>query len=348
MKYSNLLRRITKSTVLSIGMYLLTRTFRQIFYGIHLENKVVLITGGSRGLGLVLARQLADEGAKIVICGRSDESLQKASEILEKRAAEFLAVPCDISDKQQVKRMISQIRDEMGSVDILINNAGIIQTGPMELMNDNDYKAVMDTHFWGPLHLIYEVLPDMKRKRTGRIVNIASIGGKISFPHLLPYNASKFALAGLSEGVTAELSKYNIKVTTVYPGLMRTGSPRNIDVKGQHKKEYAWFKISDSLPFISMDAEKAAHRIVDAMKNGDKTLTLSLPAKLAISAHALAPRLSITVFKAINYLLPDKPDRMDSSRVKKGYQSESKISESAITKKTDQAAEKNLEIKGEH
>lgn len=307
---------------------------------LQLKDKVVLITGGSRGLGLILARKLADMGAIIAICARTEEDLQEATADLATHTDKHLAIPCDITDRSQVKEMIHKIKDEIGSVDVLINNAGIIQVGPVETMNPSDYEQAMKTHFWGPFYLMSEVLPDMKEKKNGTIVNIGSIGSKVSFPHLLPYNASKYALAGLSEGMTAELKEHNINITTVYPGLMRTGSPRNIDVKGQHEKEYAWFKIMDSIPFLSMNADRAADKIIEAFRKGKHTLTLSIPAKLGVAAHGIIPGATITVFDLIERVLPEK--RGDSI-FKKGYESESKISKSFVTEKTDQAAEKNLE-----
>lgn len=308
---------------------------------LQLKDKVILITGGSRGLGLILARELSEYGAETVICGRSEETLRKASADLASISGDYLAIPCDITDKHQVKRMIQKINDEVGSIDILINNAGIITVGPVETMDQSDYEEAMKTHFWAPLNLINEVLPDMKVKGSGNIVNICSIGSKVSFPHLLPYNASKYALSGLSEGLAAELRKHNIKVTTVYPGLMRTGSPRNINVKGQHKKEYAWFKISDSLPLLSMDAERAAGKIIEALREGKRTLILSVPAKVAAAAHGIVPGLTIAVFNAVNLLLPDKSE---GGATKKGYESETWISSSFLTRKTNEAARKNLEF----
>src|SRR6185503_4123757 len=121
------------------------------------------------------------------------------------------------------------------------------------------------------------VLPEMRARREGRIVNITSIGGKISVPHLLPYSASKFALVGLSEGLRAELAKDGIVVTTICPGLMRTGSPRNATFKGQHRAEYAWFSIGDSLPVTAMSADRAARQILTACKRGEAEVVLSVP-----------------------------------------------------------------------
>lgn len=310
---------------------------------IDVKGKVVLITGGSRGLGLVMARQLAKDEARVVICGRSDESLRQAQDDLSKISSEVLALECDVSDKNQVKRMMDQIRNRMGEIDILINNASVIQIGPMETMSDSDFEYDMKVHFWGPYHLMKEVLPYMKEKQRGRIVNIVSVGGRLSVPHLLPYSSSKFALAGFSEGMSNALKKDNIKVTTVYPGLMRTGSPRNIDVKGQHEKEYAWFKIADSLPGLSIAADKAAERILDAMKTGKRTLTLTVPAKVAVAAHAIVPGFTNGVLALANRLMPGG----ESQESKKGHESESSVSSSRLTQKTDEAADYTLQKHGE-
>ena len=167
--------------------------------------------------------------------------------------------------------------DRWTNVDVLINNAGVIQVGPLEHMEHEDFENAMATHFWGPLHLMLELIPSMRRRGFGRIVNISSIGGRVAVPHLAPYSASKFALTGLSDAVRAELAPYGIRVTTVCPGLMRTGSPMNAQVKGQHEAEYAWFAIADSLPGFSMSAERAADQILSACAHGDPELTISLP-----------------------------------------------------------------------
>lgn len=326
---------------MAAGGFLLGRAVVKAVRRFKVKNKVILITGSSRGLGLVLARQLADKKAKVVICARNEEELKRAKDDLQQRTKHVMAIPCDLTDKTQVRSLVEVVEREWGAIDVLINNAGIVQVGPEELMKEEDYEAAMKIHFWAPFYAIKEVLPIMQRRREGRIVNIVSIGGKISFPHLLPYNASKFALSGLSEGLTAELAKNNIKVTTVYPGLMTTGSPRNIDVKGQTEKEYAWFKLSDSLPVISMNAERAARKIIKAMREGEMTLTLTLPAKLAEAVHGIAPGLNITIFDVINRMLPSKDGA--SGERKKGYESESGMSSSFFAKSTEEAGVRNNE-----
>lgn len=332
--------KLIAGTSLAIGGLVAAKAISNKKNKYHLKNKVVLITGGSRGLGLVLARHLADEGAKVAICARSVEELERASADLAKRTTKLLAIPCNISNKVDVQDMVQQVKEELGNIDILINNAGIIQVGPMESMSDEDYESAMNVHFWGPFYAMNHVLPDMIGMGGGRIVNIVSIGGRLSFPHLLPYNTSKYALSGLSEGMAAELNKYNVKITTVYPGMMRTGSPRNIDVRGQFEKEYAWFKITDSLPLISIDVDKAAKKIIGALKKGSKTLTLTIPAKIAIAAHGIAPGLVISLFDMINYLLPEM---RNGHRTQKGYESGSKYSTTFLTKKTDEAEDYTLQ-----
>ena len=128
----------------------------------------------------------------------------------------------------------------------------------------------------------------MKAKQFGRIVNIASIGGKIAFPHLLPYSTSKFALGGYSEGLRAELTKHNIFVTTVCPGLMRTGSPRNALFTGKTKRNMR-FAISDSLPVVSISARTPARKILDACAHGDAEIHLGITAKIGAIVQGSPP-----------------------------------------------------------
>jgi short-subunit dehydrogenase len=200
--------------------------------------------------------------------------------------------------------LVRVVCERYGQIDVLVNNAGTITVGPMEVMTLADYEEAMNLHFWAPLYMTLAVLPDMRQRHQGRIVNIASIGGKLSVPHLLPYSASKFALVGLSEGLRSEVAKDGVLVTTVVPGLMRTGSPRNAWFKGHHRSEYAWFSIGDSLPLLSMNVERAARQILAATQRGDAELTLSLPAKLAVRFHAVFPELTAQMLTSVNHLLP--------------------------------------------
>ena len=238
--------------------------------------------------------------------------------------------------------MMNVARDRFGRIDVLVNNAGVIQVGPVDVMTVEDYEEAMKTHFWGPLYTTLAVLPEMRRRGQGRIVNISSIGGKISVPHLVPYSASKFALTGLSEGLRAELLKDGVLVTTVCPGLMRTGSPRNALFKGQHRAEYAWFAISDSLPVTSMSAERAARQIIEATRRGSAEVILTIQAQLAVRFHGLFPGLTADLLGLVNKLLPG-PGGIGRARAK-GKDSQSSLAPSVLTALTERAARENNEM----
>jgi NAD(P)-dependent dehydrogenase (short-subunit alcohol dehydrogenase family) len=306
-----------------------------------LRDRTVLITGGSRGLGLVMAREFAREGARIAICARDPGELERAAEDLLERGATVLTVRCDVSDRADVERMVGQVRERLGQIDVLVNNAGLVEVGPMEVMELDDYRDTMAVHFWGPLYATLAVLPEMRARGEGRIVNIASVGGRVSVPHLLPYSASKFALVGLSEGLRAALLKHGVLVTTVCPGLMRTGSPVNAVFKGKHRAEHAWFAISDSLPAVSIGAERAARQIVDACRRGRADLVISAQAKIATVLHGLAPGVTANVLGLVNMLLPN-PGGI-GARGALGRESASVAAPSILTTLTDQAARRNNE-----
>jgi short-subunit dehydrogenase len=329
-------------TTAGIGLLLAGRTVirRQRTY--DLMGKTVLITGGSRGLGLVMAREFVRQGARVAICARDSAELERASEDLMLRGGEVFPVTCDLTDRMEVERLVCKIPEEFGEIDILVNNAGVISVGPVEEMGIGDFEEAMRTNYWAAVYTILAVLPRMLMQRKGRIVNIASIGGKISVPHLLPYCASKFALAGLSAGLRAELAKDGIVVTTVCPGLMRTGSPRNAIFKGKHRAEYTWFSISDSLPLVSMSAERAARQIVTACKRGDAEVVLSLPAKLAVRFYTHFPELTADLLGVVNQLLPP-PGGIGAERAR-GSESESSLSPSFLTLLGDKAARKNNQL----
>ena len=229
-----------------------------------------MIFGGSRGLGLAMAREFSNAGAYVVLTARDEQELERAAADIEQQGGQVTTIACDITDREQIERTVGRIVHDRGGIDVLVNNAGIIQVGPLEHMTIDDFEEAMATHFWGPLFTILAALPHMRGPRARRIVNISSIGGKIAVPHLLPYTASKFALTGLSEGLRAELAGQGFAVTTVCPGLMRTGSTYNAMFKGQHRHEFAWFHLSNAIPGVSVSAARAARRIVDACRHGDR------------------------------------------------------------------------------
>lgn len=309
----------------------------------NFKGKVALITGASRGLGLLLARNLVMQGATVAICARDPEDLDQARMDLQQRGGTVHSSVCDLRDRNDVERMVAEVVAEFGRIDVLINNAGIITVGPLEEMTLDDFTDAMDSNFWSAVYATMAVVPHMRERGSGRIVNITSIGGKIPVPHLLPYSASKFALFGFSRGLRTELLKDGIIVTTVVPGLMRTGSPRNANFKGQNQREHAWFSIADSLPGLSMDADRAAEKILNAAKRGEVEVTLTPHARVGAAMDALFPEFTGGLLAAANRMMPLAGGI--GQRIAKGKDSQSDASPSAITKLGDEAALRNNELK---
>jgi short-subunit dehydrogenase len=256
-----------------------------------LAGRVALVTGGSRGLGLAVARELARKGAKLAICARTSEDLVWAKQDLEQRGA-------------AVHKLVADVRLALGPVDVLVNNAGIIRVGPIDAMTRKDFEEVMAVNFWGQVNATMAVLPSMRERRGGRIANVTSIGGTVAVPHLLAYDCAKFAAVGFSEGLRAEVAKDGVAVTTIVPGLMRTGSAVNAVFKGQAEKEAAWFAAGDATPLTAISADRAARRIVRAIERGEAYVTLSWQAKLLRVATALFPGGVGTLMGVVNRLLP--------------------------------------------
>ncbi|MEZ2348515.1 SDR family NAD(P)-dependent oxidoreductase [Terriglobus sp. RCC_193] len=271
------------------------------------RGKVVLITGGSRGLGLELARQFGLGGAHLVLVARRDEELREALGTLMREGAipngsTAHTITADISLKEDCERMIADATERYGRVDILINCAGIITIGPFEDQPAEAFRDAMNINFFGQLYAIQAVLPQMLTRKSGQIVNIASIGGKIAVPHMLPYVASKFALVGLSEGLHAELRHKGIHVLTVCPGLMRTGSHVQVDLVGNAEKEYRWFKLAATVPGIAIAARSAAKSIFQATVARRAEITITPQAWLAARLVGIAPECSTRFAALANHI----------------------------------------------
>jgi len=265
---------------------------------------VALILGGSRGLGLALARELADAGCRLVIAARDDGELAEARRDLESRGAEVLAYHCDVGDAAEIQAVVAAARGLFGPIDLLVNVAGLIHVGPAESMTLENFRDALAVNFWGPLHAMDAVVSEMRARRRGRIVNITSIGGLLAVPHLLPYACAKAAAIALSDGLGAELRRDGVNVTTVIPGLMRTGSFRHAFFKGDAPRELAWFRWLATSRVSAMSARRAARRIVGAAARGDSQLVLTFSAKAGRVADAVAPGLVRRLLAFANRLLP--------------------------------------------
>ena len=270
-----------------------------------LRGKIVILTGGSRGLGLEIARQLVDKGARLAICARDESELREAQDDLHDRGGDVFAGLCDVTKPEQVRHFVDLVREQVGPPDVLINNAGGISVGPAENLTAADFHKAMRTHFDGPLAFIFEVLPDLQRRGGGRILNVASVAGKAAIPHMAAYSASKSALVGLGEALRPELIDHNVYLTTVCPGTIRTGSAWHATFKGRAESEFAWFTKGDMAPVQSIGTGRMAGKIIDALEHGDAELIAPWNAKLLSAFHGLAPGVSQEVMALLNRLLPD-------------------------------------------
>src|SRR2546423_10198160 len=205
----------------ALGLGVAGNRFLQRLRAIDLTGKVVLITGGSRGLGLALAEEFTHQGTRLVLCARSESELERARQKIVALGAEVLTIPCDITDREQVQRMVDQAATRFGQIDVLVNNAGIITVGPLQAQTLNDFEESMAVMFWGSIYPTLAVLPAMVERQSGHIVNITSIAGKGSVPHLLPYACAKVAQVGFFEGLHARLARGGIYVFVGGPWLMR-------------------------------------------------------------------------------------------------------------------------------
>lgn len=307
----------------------------------RLRRRVVLITGGSRGLGFALARELAAAGAHVTIAGRDRATLRRAEETLAAARIEVHAVRCDIRDPDDAAALVARVEERAGPIDVLINVAGVIQVGSVWDQSLDDFRESIDTHVYGPLHVMRAVLPSMRRRGEGRIANVASIGGLVGVPHLAPYAAGKFGLVGLSQAYAAEVAPDGIAVTTICPGLMRTGSPDNAFFKGNARAEYGWFTISDSMPVLSASTEHAVRTIVRAIVHRKPYVAITVWTRLAQIANALAPSLTTRILALVARILP--PPLGDASVKRMGRESHSKLAPSLLTALDEIAKRRNNE-----
>ncbi|MGA7158592.1 MAG: SDR family oxidoreductase [Acidobacteriaceae bacterium] len=280
---------------------------------------VVLITGGSRGLGLAIAARFAQNPVRLVLASRNLEELQQAQDHLlsqspHLRPEDFHLVAADLSKPEECDRLIAETIARFSRIDVLINNAGIIDVGPIESQTIENFERTMQINFFAALYTTWAALPHMRKQqplsgsRRASIVNIASLGGKIAVPHMLPYSAAKFALVGFSEGLHAELRHKGIRVTTVCPGLMRTGGEAHAHFIGNAEAERRWFNFAAKTPLVAVTAKHAANRIYHAVLCGRSEITISPQAFLAARLANLCPE-AVQYANALTneHLLPKAP-----------------------------------------
>ncbi len=297
--------KVMVGAMAGVGLAWGARQLLRLSRRITLEDRVVIVTGASTGHGLMVARYAAERGAHLILAARDTENLYHAEiDMAHVGARSVLAVPTDVTDREQCQYLVNLAVERHGRIDILVNNAGIMLVGPMEDMTLEDFEHAMATNFWGAVHCTMAALPHMRGRQFGRIANVISLGGKMPVPHLVAYTASKFALAGLTQSLRTELVKEGILVTGVYPNLMRTGGHTHAWIKGNHQAEYTLVGLTDTLPVLSTSAEHVARKLWQAVCDGDAEVVVGWPARIAAAIHALSPEWSIEGLSLLGRLLP--------------------------------------------
>jgi NAD(P)-dependent dehydrogenase (short-subunit alcohol dehydrogenase family) len=283
------------------------------------DGAVILITGGSRGLGFAIASRFAKKPVRLVLAARHREELEKAqSKLLAKHPHlhpdDFYLVAADLAQPSECQRLVAEAIARFGRIDVLVNNAGIIEVGPIESQTTEAFERAMQVNFFAALHTTWAALPHLRTQkpltgnRRAAIINIASLGGKLAVPHMLPYSAAKFALVGFSEGLHAELRHKGIRITTVCPGLMRTGGEAHAQFVGDVEFERRWFDFAATTPLISTTAAHAASKIYSAVQQGRAEVTITPQAWLAARFAGLAPETTQFTNALVNrWVLPTPP-----------------------------------------
>lgn len=266
---------------------------------------VAVVAGGSRGLGLLICRHLATRGFEVHTCARSRDELARARTEFIGEGLSLHTTVCDVRDQEQVRDWIAGVGPSR--VEVAIHVAGVIQVLPAGAATVAMYEDAIRTMLLGPIHLTDALLGAMREAGRGRIGIVSSLGGVVSAPRLVPYGAAKFGARGFSEGLSADLTGSGVTCTTVVPGLMRTGAHTHARFLRRGGDDYRWFAVGASLPVVSIDADRAARRIVDAVLAGKPWLSLTPLAWCAERAHGLAPATTIRLTGLISRLLPSSP-----------------------------------------
>lgn len=285
-----------------------------------LRGKVAVVCGGSRGLGRSVARELLLQGASVAICGRDPRSLEETRAWLEAFGGPVLAKVCDLQSEAQTLSFLESVTEELGPIDVVVANAATILVAPLETLTPFDFDKAHREIFGAAMHPALLALPDMRARRSGTLVFISSIGGKVGVPHLAPYSAAKFAVTGFAEAVGAEVAKDRVRVLTVFPGLMRTGSHLHATFQGQPERELSWFAAAAITPLLSIDADRAAQRVVRAIVDGRSRLSFTPAAHLATFVHDLLPGVWSVLAATAARLLPRAPTGSDAALQREGIE----------------------------
>lgn len=268
------------------------------------KNESAVVAGGSRGLGLMVARELARRGYRVHVCARDADELDRAAAQLAREGYSLTTTVCDVRDDEAVARWVASADSPDAPLTVAIHVAGIIQVGAIEAATPRMFDDSIDIMTKGPAYLALAALPGMRSRHHGRIGIVSSIGGVIGVPHLVAYSTAKFGAAGLGQALRAELSGTGVTVTTILPPPMRTGSHLHAQYAGDRTAEYAWFAPGASLPVLALDARTAARRIVEGVLAGKPIIGLSPVSQLVMRLQGLAPATMVRGLGIMGRLLP--------------------------------------------
>lgn len=259
------------------------------------KNLAGIVTGASTGIGSAIALLLAKKyQARLILNARTESALTETAKLVEEAGGKAFCISGDISQNNLATKIVDNCLEAYGSIDLLVNNAGFAKPGKINELTLEDWQKVFAVNFFAPLESTYAALPHMTKKGGGKIVNIASVAGKISFPGSVCYSASKFALTGMSEGMAAELSNKNIDVITVCPGWVRS----EFFSKNNMTDDNNPTKIADKANWrgwimrnvLSISSESCAAETIKALeKGGSQEIILTFPGIVAERINALSP-----------------------------------------------------------
>ena len=259
----------------------------------------VLITGASQGIGKATALLFARQGYDLVLAARQPERLEAIASEVRSLGRNALAVPTDVRDPEQVNTLVEKTLEYYGTLDVLINNAGIYLLGSVEGFSLSDWHQAMDTNFWGYVHTLHALLPHFLERGKGTIVNVSSIGGKVPIPYQVPYTASKYAVTGLTQSLHAELEPKGIKVCGVYPNFISTDLMERAIFRGKDEEDAQaredLVRKGLSVPIIEKP-DDVAQAIWDAVKH-QKSDVMVGSANVSNASYKLFPGLMEWVFR---------------------------------------------------
>jgi short-subunit dehydrogenase len=265
-----------------------------------------IITGASSGIGKILALDLAQKfQARLVLNARNEEALARTAQAVKSAGGQCEVIAGDVSSKGVANKLSAHCIEKFGGIDLLVNNAGLAKPGPMMALTPEDWEFVFGVNFFGALYASYAVLPHMLTAGQGKIVNIASVAGKVALPGNVCYAATKFAMVGMSKGMAAEFVSKNVDVITICPGLVRTEffdnnnmvKSSNPTAVSQEHNFRGWLMKN----ILSISAEQASAAVIDAcQRGGPQEIVLTIPGVIIDRLTAFAPALAFKLVSRVN------------------------------------------------